>query len=132
MKNRPLLIFLLLIVMAFGAGVVFFNQTLTENRSQARSTSSTENSAVNFWKQKREKKNAPTTNAPVVIYKTNQFHWSQIESADYRKYIANLRAINCPEATIRDIILTDILRLYAARRGQFYNNGRAFKFWETD
>jgi tRNA U38,U39,U40 pseudouridine synthase TruA len=70
--------------------------------------------------------------APVVIYKTNQLQWSQLESSDYRQYIANLRAVGCPEATVRDIIITDVMRLYAARRGKFYQNGRAFKYWETD
>ncbi len=69
---------------------------------------------------------------PQVVYVTNQFHWSDVESADYREYIANLRSIGCPEPTIKDIIITDIMKLYAARRGQFYHNGREFKFWETD
>ncbi|HWD21071.1 MAG TPA: hypothetical protein VHB20_17520 [Verrucomicrobiae bacterium] len=69
---------------------------------------------------------------PTVIYRTNAFNWSQVESSDYREYIANLRAIRCPEATIKDIILTDVMRLYAQRRGQHYQNGRAFKYWETD
>src|SRR6266446_3510341 len=32
------------------------------------------------------------------------FLWSQIESADYREYIANLRAVGCPEQIIHDII----------------------------
>lgn len=67
-----------------------------------------------------------------IVYVTNEFNWSQVESSDYRQYIANLRAIGCPENTIKDIILTDILKLYAAQRGQFYHNGREFKFWETD
>src|SRR2546426_10293400 len=31
------------------------------------------------------------------------FLWSQIESADYRQYVANLRAIGCPEQIVRDI-----------------------------
>ncbi|MFN7140729.1 MAG: hypothetical protein ACK4UN_15440 [Limisphaerales bacterium] len=66
------------------------------------------------------------------VYVTNTFHWSQLESADYREYIDKLRSVGCPEATIKDIILTDIMRLYAARRGDFYNNGREFRFWETD
>ena len=69
---------------------------------------------------------------PVLIYRTNQFQWSQLESTDYRQYIANLRAVGCPEPTVRDIIITDVMRVYAARRGQFYQNGRAFKYWETD
>jgi len=36
------------------------------------------------------------------------FRWSQVESADYPAYIANLRAIGAPEKTIRDIILADV------------------------
>ena len=44
------------------------------------------------------------------------FHWSQIESADYRTYIANLRAIGCPEQTIHDLVKADVDSLYASRR----------------
>jgi hypothetical protein len=38
-----------------------------------------------------------------------------VESEDYSTYIANLRAVGCPEQTIRDIILADVNKLYAAR-----------------
>jgi RNA polymerase sigma factor (sigma-70 family) len=41
--------------------------------------------------------------------------WSQIESANYRQYIANLRAIGCPEETIHDIIVAAINRVYGPR-----------------
>lgn len=55
---------------------------------------------------------------PVV--KTNilkeKFSWQQIEAADYPTYIANLRAIGCPESTIRDIIIADVNHLYARKR----------------
>jgi len=80
-----------------------------------------------------EPDNLPATNSPPpVIVQTNVFHWSQIESGDYRQYIANLRAVGCPEATIKDIILTDIMRLFAERRGQLSLNGREFRYWETN
>ncbi len=46
------------------------------------------------------------------------FHWSQIESTDYRTYVANLRRIGCPEATIRDIIAADVHSLYERQRAQ--------------
>src|SRR5688572_26039390 len=46
---------------------------------------------------------------------TPTFHWSEVESADYKEYIAKLRAIQCPEETIRDIIVADINKLYAPR-----------------
>src|SRR5260370_2220938 len=44
------------------------------------------------------------------------FHWEQIESADYRTYVANLRKAGCPEQTVRDIIVADVHSLYVARR----------------
>src|SRR6266404_1916410 len=43
------------------------------------------------------------------------FSWRQIESEDYRQYISNLRSIGCPEQTIRDVIIADVNKLYAAR-----------------
>ncbi len=36
------------------------------------------------------------------------FHWSQVESTNYVDYIANLRRIGCPAATVRDIIRADL------------------------
>lgn len=57
------------------------------------------------------------TNSPTAFAATNvlPFHWSDIESTDYRQYIANLRAVGCPEQIIRDIILADVNQLFAAR-----------------
>src|ERR1041385_3933781 len=46
---------------------------------------------------------SPAANAPVA-----PFNWRTIESDDYKKYVTNLRAIGCPEATIRDIIGADL------------------------
>lgn len=50
-----------------------------------------------------------------VIVRQQFFSWDQIESDDYPTYIANLRAIDCPEQTIRDIIIADVNALYARR-----------------
>jgi hypothetical protein len=60
--------------------------------------------------------------------------WRNIESPDYKTYIANLRAIGCPEETIRDIIKADVNKLYAARQ-QALNSppvSKEFKFWQKD
>jgi hypothetical protein len=47
------------------------------------------------------------------------FHWRRLESTDYRTYIANLRGIECPEQTIRDIITADVdAAIFAPRRHQ--------------
>ena len=38
--------------------------------------------------------------------------WAAIESADPRRFIANLRALGCPEETIRDIVALRICRTF--------------------
>src|SRR5438477_6250578 len=43
------------------------------------------------------------------------FDWQSVASPDLRQYIANLRAVQCPEETIRDIILAEANRQYAPR-----------------
>jgi hypothetical protein len=47
------------------------------------------------------------------------FHWTEVESADYKEYISRLRAVQCPEETVRDIIVADINKLYAPREAPF-------------
>jgi hypothetical protein len=44
------------------------------------------------------------------------FKWADVESADYKIYIANLKNIGCPSATIRDIILAEVREQYAQKR----------------
>jgi hypothetical protein len=50
-----------------------------------------------------------------VLVRRQFFTWSEVESPDYRVYIANLRGIGCPEQTIRDIIIADVNALYARK-----------------
>lgn len=57
------------------------------------------------------------------------FLWSAIESADYRQYIANLRAVGCPEATIRDLIAADLGALYAPRAAAIWSPPKR-EYWQ--
>jgi hypothetical protein len=59
------------------------------------------------------------------------FSWRSIESADYKEYIANLRAIECPEQTIRDIIIADVNKLYGPREAPFKALQNYPLPWET-
>ena len=57
--------------------------------------------------------------------------WREVESTDYRTYIKNLRAIGCPEQTVRDIVTADVVAAFAARRAEAMASYRDFKFWES-
>lgn len=60
-----------------------------------------------------------------------KWHWSMIESEDYRKYVANLRSIRCPEQTLRDIVIADVNKLYAPREAPFKEVTAGGQPWET-
>jgi hypothetical protein len=60
------------------------------------------------------------------VYVTNRFRWRQLESANYEEYVGNLRAIGCPEKTVRDIILADVEDYYRKRRAALQLNQH---FW---
>jgi LysM repeat protein len=51
-----------------------------------------------------------------IFLRRQFFSWRDVESDDYPTYISNLRAVGCPEQTVRDIIIADINALYARRR----------------
>lgn len=42
--------------------------------------------------------------------------WQDIESSDFPTFIRNLRLVGCPEATIRDIVVSEVDELFARRR----------------
>jgi hypothetical protein len=126
MKTRFVIILVALNTAVLAAGYVYFSNYWGDQVVQDRDSAQAE---LAVWKARAVASARP---ASTVVIQTNAFNWSQLESTDYRQYIANLRAIGCPEMTLRDIIMTDVMRLYAQRRGQYYQNGRPFKFWETD
>jgi len=126
MKTRFAVILLALNAAALAAGYAYFSKATAKRVEAAGEAARAEVAAL-----KEEAARAPKTRS-VVVYRTNAFNWSQLESTDYKEYIANLRAVGCPESTIKDIILADVMHLYALRRGKYYHNGREFKFWETN
>ncbi len=128
LKTRFIVILFTLNAALLAVGYFYFSDYWNRQSAQERQTTQVE---LDAWRERAAAAESAARPAPSVV-ETNAFNWSQVESTDYRQYIANLRGIGCPEVTIKDIILTDVMRLYAQRRGQYSVNGREFKFWETD
>ncbi|MBI3851170.1 MAG: hypothetical protein HY298_12985 [Verrucomicrobia bacterium] len=59
-----------------------------------------------------------------------RFNWELVESSDYKQYIANLRAVGCPEETIRDIIRADVNKLYEEKKKEARRRSPKFKYWQ--
>jgi len=56
--------------------------------------------------------------------------WRTVESDDYKRYIANLRAIGCPEKTIRDVIVADVNDLYRQRYREIFPPTNRVEYWK--
>ena len=57
------------------------------------------------------------------------FRWSQIAAGDFKTYRDNLRAIHCPEPTVRDIILAEISEQFLQKRRVILAAAQS-RFWE--
>jgi hypothetical protein len=74
---------------------------------------------------------APEPASAVPAKPAQSFDWRLVESEDYKKYIANLRAIGCPEETIRDIISADVKKLFDSRKRSLSASTNKFEYWKT-
>ena len=65
--------------------------------------------------------------APPIVQQAEPkpFRWSQLVSTndDYRLFVANLRALGCPELTVEDIVRGDAERVFFAKRRQLQLEG---------
>lgn len=65
----------------------------------------------------------------VVRREVEPFQWSNVASDDFDAYRDNLRAIGCPDRTVREILVAEVNRAYAGRvsallqdlQGQFWS-----------
>jgi hypothetical protein len=66
-----------------------------------------------------------------VVVRHENFTWDQIETTNYVAFVKNLRAVGCPEQTIKDIITAEVNRIYTRRRLEevVYPN---YQWWHLD
>lgn len=80
--------------------------------------------------------NTPSSTSPSTAAEpspgvtASKFEWRSLESEDYKTYIANLRAIACPEDTIRDIITADVRKTFEARE-KAAPPAKRFEYWKA-
>ncbi|MFO1512339.1 MAG: hypothetical protein U1F83_05395 [Verrucomicrobiota bacterium] len=57
------------------------------------------------------------------------FSWAQLTSTDFKVYRDRLRAIGCPEETVRDIIIAEINEKFRPRRAEIVTSVQG-RYWE--
>lgn len=58
-------------------------------------------------------------------------NWRMLESTNYFLYAQNLRNFGCPEETVRDILITDVAKVYGERRAELRAKAPPPRYWET-
>ena len=134
---HPRCLFVALILAVIGLGGLAAYQSYRLHSLQALSqTVATTRGAADNWSGFTERPARPTpsprleSDASDASAASSGFHWRNMETADYRTYVENLRAIGCPEQTVRDIVITDVSRLYASRQAALLTQGKTPKFWQ--
>ena len=61
-----------------------------------------------------------TENSTVTV--AGKFSWRDLQAEELKAYIVKLRAVNCPELTVQDLILAEVNRRFAAKTRAFWND----------
>ena len=77
----------------------------------------TESAAASATADEGRAGNRALPSAPARL--VDAFAWSQVLTNDLHAYIRNLRAVECPEATVRDIVVGEVNRLFASREAPY-------------
>ncbi len=126
MKTSRLVVALLLLNLAVVAGLLVLMVTERGNPRRLANSAlpATAGVAADFAQ-------SPLVSEPQLVVVTNQFQWAQLESENYHEYIARLRSISCPEATIRDIIIADLDKLLAPEIRALYGRRTELAYWHS-
>jgi hypothetical protein len=99
-------------IVSFGLGAAGTYWLLRSNPAEPK-----ENSAPTTLIEIRRLGASEVTNSapPASGAAADSFRWSSLESSDFQEYIRRLRAIDCPERTIADIIRAEVDEIYAPK-----------------
>src|SRR6476659_35853 len=130
MRERNLLYLFLVLNVALAAAFIIYLFVSTTGQPNVQLATFVTNSPGQGPKWTNSlKQNAPLTNAPAfAVVQTNsastnaiaeiappkpvltgrKFTWEDVESDAYKTYVESLRAVGCPDAKVRTIIMSDI------------------------
>lgn len=128
MNAKPVLVVSLVANLALGAALLW-NSHSAKSTPEPGAPAAASNAPARV--EVRTKTSSPEA-AAAPAAAAQKFDWRLVESEDYRKYIANLRAIGCPEETIRDIIVADVNKLFESRKKEIKGSStKKFEYWKA-
>jgi hypothetical protein len=128
MKPKQLLFASICLNLILAGWVMLLLGTRTRQPTGAPTATASPESAASSAQPRGAVKAAPR---PAEASRVAPFDWRQVESGDYLQYIANLRAIGCPEKTIKDIIVADVNDLFASRMASVTQTNQ-YQYWRKE
>lgn len=125
MNAKSLLALSVVVNLAFAAAFVWSSKSNPGNATPATVTIAPE------VKSAASKKNLDQAVSTSPAKPAQAFDWRLVGSEDYKKYIANLRAIGCPAETIRDLIVANVNKLFESRQRALKTaSPKKFEYWK--
>src|ERR1022692_435727 len=128
MKPKQLLFASICLNLILAGWVMLLLGTRTRQPTGAPTATASPETAASSAQPRGAVKAAPR---PAEASRVAPFDWRQVESGDYLQYIANLRAIGCPEKTIKDIIVADVNDLFASRMAAVTQTNQ-YQYWRRE
>jgi len=81
----------------------------------------------------KKSKPKPGLEASPLVLPDHPLTWLDIQSNELREFVARLRAAGCPDETIKDIILAEVNRRFAARTREIWpERYQASEYWRVN
>lgn len=76
---------------------------------------------------------AESTSPDAAVSQNHTPSWLDIQSSELKEFVAKLRAAGCPDETIKDIILAEVNRRFAARGRELWpDRYENYQFWKVE
>ena len=122
MKLRPLITISSCLNLALASAAVYLLNNPVSPKSQKSSVTISGMMTAAAADSRSAASNPPTS----ITYVTNRFAWSKVETEDFEQLAISLRAVGCPEKTVRDVVVARARR----RLKQLSTEGKSkIAFW---
>ncbi len=117
----------IIIAISLAANIILAGWLLHANRDSALGANETES----YPSSATTAIAASTESAEAKAPNDLQISWRDLQAKDLKEFIRRLRAVNCPEATIEDLILAEVNRRYGARQRTLWpDDSRRNDYWK--
>jgi len=59
-----------------------------------------------------------------------KFSWNNLQAAELKEFVRKLRAVNCPEETIKDLVLAELNRSYSKQQRSLWSDIQNQDYWK--